>query len=329
MKRKKSLSDHFDGRKFHNQYPPKKDRSFKEFFKWLSHRKPLRWPRKVHVPYKSLPADPIQKGHIRATFINHSTVLIQTPQVNILTDPIWSERCSPLKWMGPKRVTPPGIKLDDLPPIHLILLSHNHYDHFDIPTLRKLHRMHQPEVIVSLGNGKLLRAAGIKKYTELDWWQSTDSVSSLKVTFVPAQHFSRRGLFDENASLWGGFVLEGEPAPIYFAGDTGYGTHFKLIQKKFGPIGFAMLPIGAYIPRWFMSPVHMSPEDAVQAHLDLKAHRSLGIHFGTFQLGDEAFDAPVKELHHHSKTAGLDPEEFLALQNGEGFTFNLKNKPTL
>jgi L-ascorbate metabolism protein UlaG (beta-lactamase superfamily) len=320
VKIKHSLSDHFDGKKFHNQYPPKRERSFREILQWLSQRNPPKWPKRVHTKVHQLPSEPIHKGHVRITFINHSTVLIQTHHLNILTDPIWSERCSPFKWMGPKRVAPPGIKFEDLPPIHLVLLSHNHYDHFDIPTLRRLHRHHRPSVLVALGNGKLLKRTGIKEYAEMDWWQA-HSMPHAKVTFVPAQHFSRRGLFDENMTLWGGFVIEGDFAPIYFAGDTGYGTHFHLIRKKFGPIGVAMLPIGAYIPRWLMSPVHMSPEDAVKAHLDLKASKSLGIHFGTFPLGDEPFEAPVNELERHKISAGLEPSDFVALQNGEGFGF--------
>lgn len=323
MKRKHPPQSHFDGKKFYNQYPTDKDRSFRELLQWLSHRKPLKWPKKVHVSQKQLPSDPVPKEHVRLTFINHSTVLIQTPTLNILTDPIWSERCSPFKWMGPKRVSLPGIKFEELPPIHLVLLSHNHYDHFDLPTLKRLHHTHNPHVFVALGNGKLLRSNGIKHYTEFDWWESKTFMSHLKISFVPAQHFSRRGLFDENTTLWGGFVLEGERAPIYFAGDTGYGTHFELIQQKFGSIGVAMLPIGAYVPRWFMSPVHMSPEDAVQAHFDLKATKSLGIHFGTFQLGDEAYDDPFKELERHKNKAGLDPSDFVALQNGEGFMLHL------
>lgn len=317
--KKYPISNHFDGKRFFNAYPQKNERSLRELLQWLSKRKPPKWP-KIPVKQQQLSKEPVPKESLRITFINHSTVLIQTTKYNILTDPIWSERCSPFRWMGPKRKALPGIKFDELPKIDFVLLSHNHYDHFDSPTIKKLHRKYHPEIMVSLGNGKLLKKFGIKKFTEMDWWD-TASRPHIKISFVPAQHFSRRGLFDENTALWGGFIIEGEHRTVYFAGDTGFGTHFDLIRKKYGPIGLAMLPIGAFQPRWFMSTVHMSPEDAVKAHQILKASKSIGIHFGTFPLGDEPYESAVNNLIESLEAAGISRQEFLALRNGEGLVF--------
>lgn len=308
---------HFDGKRFHNQYPSQKDRSLKEVFRWIASRKPAKWPRHLHSKAQKIPAERVEGQEIRATFINHSTVLIQTQGLNILTDPIWSKRCSPFPLMGPTRAALPGVKFEDLPPIDIVLVSHNHYDHMDMPTLKRLNRKHHPAFFVSLGNRSLLHKNGIKNVTEMDWWEVKEIASRARLTYVPSQHFSGRGMLDQNKTLWGGFVIETEARPIYFAGDTGYGTHFKHIRNKFGPIGFAMLPIGVYLPRWFMSPVHMSPDEAAIAHMELESGQSIGIHYGTFRLGDESIDAPIKDLEKALQHHGIAKTKFIALNHGE------------
>src|SRR5207248_210641 len=188
-----------------------------------------------------------------------------------------------------------GVRFDDLPAISLVLLSHNHYDHCDLRTLRALGRRFQPRLVTPLGNGRLLQSAGIRDVEELDWWQSA-SAAPLPVTLTPAQHFSARGPFDRNRALWGGFLIEARGRRILFAGDSGYGPHFREIAARLSPVDLALLPIGAYEPRWFMQDIHMNPAEAVQAHVDLGARRSLAMHYGTFQLTPEGVDEPVREL---------------------------------
>lgn len=271
-------------------------------------------------PLSAAPKPPIEvtKG-IQVTFVNHATVLLQADGINFLTDPIWSERCSPFSFIGPKRYRDPGIAYADLPKIHCVLISHNHYDHFDKETIRCLIQDHDPLFILGIGLERLAKKLGMKKVVFLDWWESKDS--PLPITFVPALHFSGRGLFDRNKSLWGGFVIKTSSGPIYFAGDTGYGSHFKEIAKRLGNPILALLPIGAYEPRWFMRPVHMNPADAVQAHLDLQAKQSMGIHFGTFKLSDEDIDEPVLDLAKALKEKQVSTEVFWLPQFGETRNF--------
>ena len=235
-------------------------------------------------------------GDVAVTFVNHATFLIQTGGLTLLTDPIWSERASPFRRIGPRRVRDPGVAFDDLPRIDAVLLSHNHYDHFDLATLRRLQQRFAPTVLAAAGDARLLAPLGFADIRELDWWEHTGLGDALRVTFVPAQHFSARGLFDRNQSLWGGYVIEVRGARIYFAGDTGYSTHFATLRSRLGVPDIAMLGIGAYEPRWFMQPMHMNPAEAVRAHRDLGSRRSIGMHFGTFQLSAEAIDQPVRDL---------------------------------
>lgn len=313
----------FSIKKFYNAYPPCDERTLRQLVRWFRTRQPAQWPeQKNRGPAEGFD-DAVEEHEVKSTFINHSSVLIQTKRWNLLTDPIWSERCSPVGWFGPKRKALPGIRFEDLPPIDYVLISHNHYDHLDLKTLKKLQHAHHPKFYIAWGNAKLLHSHGIHDVRELRWWESATLSETLKITFVPAQHFSRRGVFDGNKTLWGGFVLEEKGAMIYFAGDTGFGSHFKSIHEKFGPIKLAFLPIGAYSPRWFMESVHMSPQDAVRAHLELEAEQSIGIHFGTFQLSDEAVDAPVEELKNALRLKGLSLMEFQALQNGQSLKMSL------
>ncbi|MBM4378521.1 MAG: MBL fold metallo-hydrolase, partial [Deltaproteobacteria bacterium] len=208
-------------------------------------------------------------GTLRATFINHATVLLQLDGVNVLTDPIWSERCSPLSFAGPRRHVPPGLRLEDLPPIDAVAVSHNHYDHLDVPTLKALSEHFAPRIFVGLGNRALLEAEGIRHVEELDWWQEAELAPGVTLHGVPAQHFSNRGLLDGAGTLWLGYVLESAAGAAFFAGDTAYTAHFEAVRHRFGPPRLAVLPIGAFRPEPVMSAVHMSPEQALQAHLAL------------------------------------------------------------
>lgn len=236
--------------------------------------------------------------------------------LNVLTDPIWSDRASPVAFAGPQRVRPPAIRFEDLPPIDLVVVSHNHYDHLDVPTLRRLAEVHRPHVVVPLGNTALLDRVGLRGSTELDWWQSVGVAPGVTVTAVLARHFSNRGAFDDGNTLWASFVISGPSGRVYFAGDTGYGSQFQEVARRLGPPRVALLPIGAFRPRWFMSPVHMGPDQAVQAARDLQAGTSVGIHYGTFRLADDGEDEPKEELA-KALAAGAAPV-FWVLDFGEG-----------
>jgi L-ascorbate metabolism protein UlaG (beta-lactamase superfamily) len=236
--------------------------------------------------------------------------------VSILIDPVFSQRASPLSFAGPRRVRAPGVRIEDLPPISLVLLSHNHYDHCDLAALQRLERRFHPQVVTPPGNGRLLRSAGMNKVEEVDWWETASS-TPVPVTVTPAQHFSARGPFDRNQALWGGFLIEVGRQRILHAGDSGYHRHFTEISARLGRIDLAFLPIGAYEPRWFMKDIHMNPAEAVQAHLDLAARRSIPIHFGTFQLTPEGIDEPIRELAKALRERGVPEKEFRPLDTGE------------
>ena len=285
----------FDGTKFENlePFPPN---SFLTLLKWKLFKNDRKeWPEWIDLPVGEKPKERTAKGEIIYTVVNHATVLLQVDGVNILTDPIWSERTSPVSFLGPKRVHRPTIKFEDLPPIDLVVISHNHYDHLDIPTLKRLSDRYSPKILVGLKNGELLKNEGIKNFIEMDWHQELE-YKDLKITFMPNQHWSARGLFDKFETLWGGYIVESDKGQIYFAGDTGYGKFFKEIKKSFSNIILSFLPIGAYEPRWFMKPAHINPQEAVQGHEELGSRHSVGVHFGTFQLTDEGRDEPVEAL---------------------------------
>jgi L-ascorbate metabolism protein UlaG (beta-lactamase superfamily) len=255
------------------------------------------------------------------SFIGHSSFLVRLPGLSLLTDPVFSARCSPTQLAGPKRVRAPGIALRDLPEIHLILLSHNHYDHMDLISLRHLRRRFPgAQIVTSLGNAPYLAKKRLPGAHELDWWQST-AIGDARITATPARHFAARSLNDRNKTLWAGFMVEHQGHKLYFAGDTGYTMFFKDIRARLGAPDLALLPIGAYEPRWFMGPVHMNPADAVQAFTDLDAKRAIGMHFGTFQLTAEAIDAPIIHLAAARTAAGLSPDAFTTLDFGETAAF--------
>ncbi len=309
------VSDHSDGERFFNVVPDS-DRSFGQVLRWMTSRDKQPWPDRVeNTPYPA-PAK-VGPDKVTATFIGHATFLVQVGGVAFLTDPVYSERASPVGFAGPRRVRDPGQPLSALPKVDVLLVSHNHYDHLDLDTLEQVKALWDPAVVTGLGNGALLGQAGLSRITELDWWQSV-GVGGATVTYTPAQHFSARGIFDRNKALWGGFMIQAGGATVYFAGDTGYCPHFREVAQRFPRLDLALLPIGAYEPRWFMRVAHMNPEDAVQAHLDLNPGRSIGKHFGTFRdLTDEAMDAPLRDLATARAAKGLAEDSFTTLDFGQ------------
>ncbi|WP_068471080.1 MBL fold metallo-hydrolase [Candidatus Protochlamydia phocaeensis] len=308
-------SNHFNGQRYFN--PGVKLQPFSRALYWMLTRSPAPWPHSVPVQQQKITRPRVQAGELAITFINHSTCLIQVSGWNILTDPIWSERASPFKRWGPRRSALPGVRFEDLPPIDLVLISHNHYDHMDLPSLQRLQQVHEPVFFIPQGNFSYLKAKGLKNMKELDWWEQVDFSMDHQLIFVPSQHFSARGIWDRNKTLWGGFVIKGPKHSIYFAGDTGYGPHFTMIRERLGPPRLSFLPIGAFKPEWFMHSVHISPAEAVQAHLDLQSKQSVAIHFGTFQMADDGIDEPILALEKEMDKRGLPQEQFWILKNGE------------
>lgn len=311
-------SDHFNGKKFLN---PHEDvtHNFFDIIKWWfgGNNKGIWEKQEKNVVQSPLSETKIKDSACQITFVNHATFLIQVDGLNILTDPIWSYRASPYTWIGPKRMRPPGIAFDDLPEIDTVLISHNHYDHLDIPTVKRLKQQHDPQFIVPLGVEKLLHWHGISRTAHLDWWEKYSTGNDLSLTAVPAQHFSGRGLFDRNQTLWCGYVMHSALGNIYFAGDTGYGTFIKKIRNKFGPMFTSLLPIGAYKPRWFMESIHMSPEEAVKAHLTLQSRYSIGTHFGTFPMADDGMYEPIEDLAGAREKYEVSERDFCVLKEGK------------
>jgi L-ascorbate metabolism protein UlaG (beta-lactamase superfamily) len=308
-------SDHFDGTRFRTPGVAPRESGIAELIKWQTHRDHNVWPGYHDEP--SGPPHRVAPGQLRVTFINHATTLLQLDGVNVLTDPIWADRASPVSFIGPHRVRPPGIKFEELPPIDAVLLSHNHYDHLDLRTLRRLQRQFPHlQIFAGLGNRAFLESKGLSQVHELDWGQSLQ-VGEVTVRSVKNQHFSNRGLFDADHTLWTAWVLEGQHGgKAYFAGDTGYGPHFKEVGDAQGPFRLAVLPIGAFRPEWFMSPIHQSPEQAVQAAIDLRARTAIPMHFGTFDLADDGETEAVERL---KKAAEHSPgSRFVVLGFGEG-----------
>jgi L-ascorbate metabolism protein UlaG (beta-lactamase superfamily) len=301
---------HFDGRRFYNPGAPQAP-GLLDVLRWKLTSRRERSPAFISDVEQSVPPRSVEAGALRITLVNHSTVLVQQEGFNILTDPIWSERASPFTWIGPRRRREPGVSWENLPRIDAVLLSHNHYDHLDLPTLHRLAGCGESTFIVPAGGARLLRSKNIGPAHELDWGESL-SLPACTIHCVPALHFSSRGILDRNRTLWCGYVIECRRRIVYFAGDTAFGSHFAWIRDKFGSPRVALLPIGAYEPRWFMSPAHMAPDEAVRAHQILAARTSIAIHHGTFQLSDEGIDTPKKQL-----MACAQHESFLVLNNGQ------------
>jgi len=306
--------EHFRDGRFFN--PGVAEHDFRTALKWMRNRRIGPWRRWIESTPGPPPPGRVDGPELRATFVNHSTVLLQTQGFNILTDPVWSRRVSPVQWTGPERHRAPGIRFEDLPTIHVLLISHNHYDHYDRPTLRRIAAAHRPVVFCPLGLAVPLRRLGFSEVHQLDWWQA-HAWSGLRFHCVRAQHFSARTPWDRNRTLWCGWLVESAHGDVYFAGDTGFCGAFAELHGHFSEIRLALLPIGAYEPEWFMGPVHMTPEQAVQARDILRARTSIAIHFGTFSLADDGETAPVERLQ--SALAGRTTEnpQFWVLNEGE------------
>jgi L-ascorbate metabolism protein UlaG (beta-lactamase superfamily) len=314
------VTAHFDGRKFVNPWAPMPE-SFRTFLKWRMNADPTPWPDSVPVTLSS-PPQRVYGDTLRVTYVGHCTVLLQTQGVNILTDPIWSKRASPVSFGGPKRVAVPGVQFEDLPPIDVVLVSHNHYDHMDLPTLKRLVKAHNPLVLSPLGNDAILLEdiPGMRVKT-LDWGESFVMNPQLRFTLEPMQHWSARGMFDRRDALWGSFVVEAPGGPIYFLADAGYAKNLsEEIVAKYGTPRFTLLPVGAYEPEWFMKYAHMTPADAVQTYLDLGKSYAMGTQYEVFAMADESYDAPRKAVSEALKVKEIDPERFLLPAVGGWFT---------
>lgn len=325
---------------FQNNYAGFEPKSLADVlrWRWAAHRSGV--PRPPRGPIPSMAPDlAFLQANARAgaamrpavTWIGHATVLAQLGGLNVLTDPVFSERASPLPFAGPKRHLPPGVGLAELPHIDLVLASHNHYDHLDAASVDALQRQPggPPLFVVPLGVKAWLAGRGIANAVELNWWTSHTvpaPAGPVEVTLVPAQHWSGRGLADRMKTLWGGFAVFAPDCHLFYAGDTAYSRDFIDIQARFaerqsaangGGFDIALLPIGAYEPRWFMAPQHVDVEEAIRIHRDLRAKRSLGVHWGTFQLSDEALDDPPQALLEQRRLQALSDEEFFVLAIGE------------
>ncbi|HAT11875.1 MAG TPA: hypothetical protein DCS97_15085 [Planctomycetes bacterium] len=288
------VSEHFDGTRFRNPGSVVPDKSLWDVLQWKlgSERDP--WDERAVTT--SRPPQRVTDG-LRATWVGHSTVLLQFDGLNILTDPHWSPRASPVSFAGPRRFTAPGIAWEDLPRIDAVLLSHNHYDHCDLPTLRRLAERDRPVILTMLGVDLLLHQEGVTgEVVAMDWWQRHDLRPQVAITAVPAVHFSARGTGDRNRTLWGGFVIKAPSGRIWFAGDTGDGPFVEAIAARFAPIDLALIPIGSYLPRDFMRPVHVDPTEALGLMRRSGTRTALGIHWGVFPMGDDGQDQPAADL---------------------------------
>ena len=290
------ITDHFDGKHFHNIETKEKITSRQGgFWKWILTRPPNTWVWRENE-YSAKPKERVEGKDLVVTMVGHASLLIQTEGLNILTDPIWSERASPFTFIGPKRYRNPGVVFDDLPPIDVVVISHNHYDHMDVPTLKRIKAQWNPKIIVGLGNKDYLEERGVADVTEIDWWDKEDIGGGVSIISVAGQHFSSRSHSDRDTTLWGGYVIETAHGNIYFAGDTGYGPFISEIAKRYPSFRLAMIPIGAFKPEFFMKPVHVSPYEALRMAGDLSVKLMIPMHYGTFHLADDLQDEPLETL---------------------------------
>ena len=323
------VTDHFDGRRFFNPgaAEPRRVDPRRYLNRWVSgERAP--WPDQVPVR-PAVPPRRVDGAEMRVTWIGHATVLVQTEGLNILTDPIWSERASPFSFIGPRRVRASGVRFDDLPRIDVVLISHNHYDHLDLPTLGRLWERDRPLVVTSLGNDAILRGAGIESVTR-DWGGRVPVRPGIDVIVERNHHWGSRWGSDRNRALWSAFTVTTPAGNIFFAGDTGWGGGAWVREAaRHGPFRLAILPIGAYEPRDIMRGSHVNPEEAMRIFAGLNPVRALGIHWGTFQLTFEPIDAPRQAIAALARRQRLAPDRFIATEAGQGFSVPPLPQPPL
>jgi len=310
----------FDGFTFFNPGGIK-PRTLGEVLSWQLNKDRSKWPATYPSPFNgSKPENSVDGDEIRVTMIGHATLLIQVAGLNFITDPVFVERASPFQFAGPKRVNPPGVNFDDLPPIDYILLSHNHYDHMSLITLDRLIEKHDPQIICPLGNDTIIKSKnGKAKFIVGNWGDVSELKNGLRVHFEPCHHWSARGVKDRRMALWAAFVLEAPQGKIYHIGDTGFheGINYKALVEKHGPMRASILPIGAYEPRWFMKGQHQNPDEAVQGHMLCKSQTTIAHHWGTFQLTDEAIEAPIEALAEAKTRHGVAQDAFRVIRPGE------------
>jgi L-ascorbate metabolism protein UlaG (beta-lactamase superfamily) len=311
------VSDHFDGIRFFLPAQPR-DKGIVELLRWQLGGGRKDWPESFPSPFRDRPPEAV--AGLRVALVGHATLLIQVAGLNILTDPVFVERASPVSFAGPKRVNPPGIAFEDLPRIHAVLITHNHYDHLDVASVARLWHRDRPRIVAPLGNDAIIRAEDEGIAVEArDWGETVDLGHDVAAHLVPAYHWSARGATDRRMALWCAYGLTTPAGVVYHVGDTGYGDGriFAEMRARFGRPRLATLPIGAYEPRWFMQPQHMNPADAVQAMRDSGAEQALGHHWGTFRLTNEGIEEPVQDLAAALAAAEVPAERFRALRPGE------------
>jgi L-ascorbate metabolism protein UlaG (beta-lactamase superfamily) len=315
----KGVASNYKDGKFHNAYPAEYVPNLLDLLKWRLFNKSKPWPEFVENSYHDHPPSLNNDDYVRITNIGHVTFLIQYQGINIITDPHFSLRASPFSWLGPKRIHAPGIALENLPKIDYILLSHDHYDHMDVPSLKFISQRDKAKIITPLGNGKLLKYwyKLNADYVELNWWESYKN-ADVEIFVVPAVHWSSRFGFDKNKALWGGFVFTVKGHTLYFAGDTGYNQQcYQDIAEKFPHIDIAFLPIGAYEPRWFMKGYHQNPHEGVLAFLDLKPKIAIPMHFDVFALTSEGYNQAREDFKTARQELKVPKARFGILEVGE------------
>ena len=312
-------TDHFNGKNFYNSTTHKK--RFADFLKWQMDRRPNPWPKVIHNKAYPPLASRVSEGPI-ITWIGHSSFLIQMRGLNILVDPMFSDRAGPVSWVGPKRIRLPALSMESLPPIDMVLIGHDHFDHLDMPSVKRLHQLYRPKFFVGLGVAAHLKNLKAISVQESDWFQAT-SHGPLEIIFLPSQHWSKRDLFGLNKTLWGSFLVratDGKTNSFYFASDTGMGPHFEVIRKKLDvPIDIALMPIGSYEPRWFMQFSHLNPPEALAAAEILQARFVIPMHYGSFKFSDENYDAPLNQFNLSAKD--FPKQSIIVLDVGESKNF--------
>jgi L-ascorbate metabolism protein UlaG (beta-lactamase superfamily) len=314
------VSDHFDGTRFFVPGHPLEG-GIGRLLRWRFGETAATWPASAPSPFSDVPPQRVGGSGLRVTLIGHASLLYQVAGLNILVDPVYSDRASPVAFAGPKRVNPPGVGFDALPPIDLVLVSHGHYDHLDTTTLGQIAGRWKPTMLAPLGNDAAIAPAirGASTVRTYDWGQAHDAGNGVSVHVTPSYHWSARGLLDRRKALWASFVIRTPAGTIYHIADTGYGDgqFFRDAGKTFGPIRLAALPIGAYEPRWFMQRQHVNPPEAVKIMSDCGAASAIGHHWGTFQLTNEAIDQPERDLSAARAAAGIAEQRFAAFRPGQ------------